>query len=254
MENKLWKYDTFINENIPYTFNTEIIEYDMKEAGFSISKEFKLLDKNTIKRLEKLSKDRRKVTLGNMQNSVAGYKDSLKIAFQEARRMFFEENDLEQSDIISIKKDAIFTTKRCNVQKIGEYINFRPKHYYTSYINLGKKLEFYYSPEELSVKGINDVNIEYHRDYMIRFIKLFIKKMETEDEESVIRFTKRFIDKYKRRELEVGYYRTFDHRSMYMMNDDSGELYENYFEEDKFDIDITYNYFNIALKLIQIPL
>ena len=41
---------------------------------------------------------------------------------------------------------------------------------------------------------------------------------------------------------------------MYMMNDDSGELYENYFEEDKNDIDITYNYFMILLKLIQIPL
>ena len=251
---KLWKRDTFINENIPFTFNTDIIEYDMKEAGFSLSKDFKLLDKHTIQRLEKISKERRTIALGKIQNTNKEYKESLKIAFQEARRMFFEANRIEQTDIISIKKDAIFTTKRCDEQKFGNCINFRPKHFYTSYINLGKNLEFYYNPDELSVKGIGDEKLGYHEEYMLKFIKLFIKKMETEDPETVIGFTKRFINKYKRRELEVGYYRTLDHRSMYMMNDGSGELYENYFEEDKWDLDISYNYFSILLKLVQIPL
>ena len=51
MSSKLWKNDSFINQNIPYLFNQEIIEYDMKEAGFSLTKEFQLLDKKIIEKL-----------------------------------------------------------------------------------------------------------------------------------------------------------------------------------------------------------
>jgi hypothetical protein len=174
-------------------------------------------------------------------------------SFKDVRKLFFEFNNLETTDIVSIKKDAIFVKKRCDVQKFGDYINFRPKNYYSSYINLGKRLEFYYG-KELDVKGISDENLELHREYMIDFIKKFINRMETESALDVITFTKRFIDKYKRKELAIGYYRTFDSRSKYMMLDETEGLYQNYFEEDKDDVDITYNYFNILLKLIQIPL
>lgn len=254
MSEALWKHDMYINENDPFLFNTEIIEYDMKDAGFSLIKEYKLLDKKTIDRLEKLEKKRRHITIGKMEANNKELKEGKKEAFKLAREMFFEANKLERNDIVSIKKDAIFVRKICNFQQFGKNINFRPKNVYTSYINIGKNLEFYYNPTNIDVKGISDEKCELHRNFMLKFINTFIHKMETEDPDVVLGFTKRFIDKYKWRKLEVGYYRTFDHRSMYMMNDDSGELYENYFEEDKDDIDITYNYFMILLKLIQIPL
>lgn len=250
----LWEKDNFINENNPYMFNTEIIEYDMKEAGYSLTREFQLLDKNRLKSLERLDKNRRHVTIGMIQRDNPEYKKALGEMFKEARRMFFEFNEIEKNDIVSIKKDAIFVKKRCDVQKFGEYINFRPKNFYSSYINLGKRLEFYYGMDTLDIKGISDDKLEYHQDYMIAFIKRFIRKMETSTPNETIGFTKRFLDKYKRRELEVGYYRTFDSRSKFELLDETEGLYDNYFEEDKFDLDITYNYFNILLKLIQIPL
>ena len=49
MEHKLWERDLFYNKNIPFLFNKEIIEYDMKEAGFSLVQEFHLLPDNIIK-------------------------------------------------------------------------------------------------------------------------------------------------------------------------------------------------------------
>lgn len=36
---ELWEKELYVNDNIPYIFNTFIYEYDMKEAGFSIIKE-----------------------------------------------------------------------------------------------------------------------------------------------------------------------------------------------------------------------
>ena len=253
MSSKLWKNDSFINQNIPYLFNQEIIEYDMKEAGFSLTKEFQLLDKKIIEKLEKYKKDKRKVELGKIQRDDKDYRDNLKQAFAYARKLFIESNDLEDHDIISIKKDALFIHKKCKNQQFGNHIIFRPKNIYTSYIQLPKKMEFYYNYEKLDVKGMNDENIALHEDYMIKFIKSFFLKMETESEEDVIKFTRRFIDKYKRKELEVGYYRTFDYRSIIEVTTEDDVLYKDYWEDKKEDIDISYNYMNILLKLIQIP-
>ena len=43
---------TWFNPDIEYLFNNEIIEYDMKDAGFNIIKQFKLLPDIKIKELE----------------------------------------------------------------------------------------------------------------------------------------------------------------------------------------------------------
>ena len=254
MSSSLWKNDSFINQNIPYLFNHEIIEYDMKDAGFSLTREFHLLDEKIIEKLDKYKKDKRKIELGKIQRDDKDYRDNLKKSFAYARKLFLESNELEDNDIISIKKDAIFVTKKCNEQSLGKYINFRPKNTYTSYIQLPKKMEFYYNFNSLDVKGMSDENLKLHENYLLKFIKSFFLKMETEDEETVIKFTRRFIDKYKKKELEVGYYRTFDYRSEIELTTDTEVVYKDYWEDKKEDIDISYNYTNILLKLIQIPL
>ena len=66
--------------------------------------------------------------------------------------------------------------------------------------------------------------------------------METTSDTEVLEFLKRFIDKYKRKELEEGYYRRFDANSNFEIMPDSEE------------INISYNFNHILLKLVQIPL
>ena len=200
-----------------------------------------------------MKKDRRKIEIGNLQRANEEYKERLKQAFEEARRMFFEANDLHEDEIISIKKDAIFTTKYCEFQKFLGYIEFRPKNEYSSYIRLNKRIEMYYSQDKLDVKGLGDETIEYHKDYMLRFIQLFFQKMETEDAGTILGFMRRFVDRYKRRELPVGYYRRFDRDPRFDTYDDSIKYYE-YWEEHKEDLDIGFNYTEVLIKLIKIPL
>lgn len=251
---ELWKNDIVTNQNIPFLFNTKIYEYDMRDAGFSLTKEFKLLDKEVIEKLDKYKKDKRKVELGLIQRKNTEYTKSLKDAFKEVRRWFFEENNLDDNDVISVKKDAIFTKKKCEHTKFGEFIEFRVKNEYTSYIRLDKRLEFYYRENTLDIKGMNEENMNYHKDYMISFIIKFFEKMESSSPIDVIEFTKRFIDKYKRRELDVGYYRTFDSNSCFKELDNDENAYMEYWEESKNDLDISYNFKEILLKLLQIPL
>ena len=102
MSSSLWKNDSFINQNIPYLFNHEIIEYDMKDAGFSLTREFHLLDEKIIEKLDKYKKDKRKIELGKIQRDDKDYRDNLKKSFAYARKLFLESNELEDNDIIFI--------------------------------------------------------------------------------------------------------------------------------------------------------
>lgn len=253
MSSKLWEKDNYINDNITYLFNKDIIEYDMKDAGLSLIQDFNLLSKDDINHLKELGKKKRVVEIGKLQKKNDNLKNGLKEAFQMARQMFFELNNLDENDIISVKKDAIFTTKYCQRTKFEKHIDFRPKHSYTSYIRLDKRLELYYSPEELSIKGLSDEALAYHEKYMINFLKLYFKKMETSDNVTVIDFTRAFIDKYKARELELGYYRCFNPKSNFNVIDDDTK-YMQYWEDEKDQVDISYNFYNVLLKLIKIPL
>lgn len=250
----LYERDTFLNHNIPFLFNKEITEYDMKDAGFSLTKEFKLLDSDIIKMLTSMDKVKRKIKMGKIQSSDYEYKENIKKAFVEARRMFFVLNDIDDKDVISIKKDAIITSKHCKVTSVGKYIEFRPKNMYSSFIQLPNRIELYYNPSQLDVKGIGDDKLELHKDFMIKFLKMYFRKMETEPSEEVIEFCKRFIDRYKHLELEVGYYREFNSLSVFNIPNDDGIIYNDYWEHSKKDIDIQYNFFNVLLKIIQIPL
>jgi hypothetical protein len=243
----LWKNDLFINKNLPFLFNNEIIEYDMKDAGFSLTKEYKLLPQETIDKLEKYRKQQRTIEIGKIQRKNKTYTEQLKQAFQNARELFFLSNGLEKPDIISVKKDAIFTRKRCANQQFGEFINFRPKNYYTSYINFGNNIEFYYNPYQLDIKGMNDENVKLHEDYLIKFIKGFINRMETRTIRSAFEYYRHFLTKYKWKELELGYYRTFDHRSVYEMEDEDA-TFGDYYEDRVEDVDIKFNYFTLLLK------
>ena len=45
---ELYKRSIYLNRDIDYLFNSEIIEYDIQEAGFNIIKYFKLLSESEI--------------------------------------------------------------------------------------------------------------------------------------------------------------------------------------------------------------
>ena len=242
MATNLYEKDLFINPAIPFLFNKNITEYDMKNAGFSLIKEFKLLSDSDIDKLDKLPKDKQKVKIGILRRDNKDFSKALSVSFKLAREEFFKENDLNDNDIISIKKDAIFTCKNCSKQKIGSYIDFRDKNHYTSYIHLNNKIEVYYSLNQIDIKGLSKKNIELHKDEMVSLISEFCRRMETQSNEKVLSWFKQFIDKYKKREVNEGYYRTF--------NADSGFMLDN---ENKV-FDISYNYYNVLLKLVQIPL
>ena len=254
MNENLYKKDNWINPNMSYLFNAVITEYDMREAGFSLIKEYQLLSQEEILELSKYSKDERHVRIGKLQKKYPDLSKKLSDAFAEARKTFFDLNGLEQDKILSIKKDAIFTLKKCETQEIGAHVVFRPKHEYTSYIHLDKTLEFYYHPTECSVKGLGKKGVAKHKDYMSDIINRFCMKMEQDSSRHALEYMTRFVNYYKKRELDVEYYRTYNQRSEFILIDEPEVFYDKISQDDIDRLDITYNYFNVILKLMKIPL
>lgn len=241
--------DRFLNDNIHVLFNGTIIEYDMKMAGLSLIQKYKLLDKKTIEYFldmskislpddPKAGKHKVDVSIGILQKTNEKLKEGLKTGFMEARDLFLTMNELEEIDIISIKKDAIFVRHEVEHEKIDEFINFRKKNTYTGYL-LAKKIEIYYNKNTLDVKNLGEKGIEDHRDYFINFIVKFFRKAESSTKPELLRFLRSFVDKYKRLELDSDYYREFNPKSLIKYKDGTKTALDY---RGKEEIDISYNF------------
>lgn len=252
---ELYKKSIYLNRDIDYLFNSEIIEYDIEEAGFNIIKYFKLLPDEEIDKLSKLSKKNRHIQIGLLQKRDKSFGKNLNESFSEARKLFLSNNNLNEENILSIKKDAIFVfEKRCKF-KVFDNINFRMKNNYFSYINLANN-EYYINNKNVDVKGISEGCIIKHLEYMIDTIQIFSKLLSYSDRKSAIKFLINFIRYYKNRELELGYYRELNRRSMYRVIDLT--LHDKYYFSDTGSevekLNIMYNYIEILRPLISIVL
>lgn len=249
---ELYTRSEYLNPDILFLFNTGIFEYDLKDAGFNILREFELLPKSKLEKLGKMTKENRKIEIGKLQLKDESLRQSLKEGFTEARRRFFNYFSIQDEDVISIKKDAVFLKRELHSDnKVGEYLNFRMKHEYTSYLRFSKKVEIYINPIRCDVKGINHDNLTHHEEYMLDFIRRFVVKMETEPKENVLGYIRRFSDKYKNGDVSIGYYREFNERSSYKT--DKGYVNED-MDAMMNVVDNEYNMINVIIPLIRIAL
>lgn len=253
----LYQRHNYLNKNIPYIISNEIIEYDMQSAGFNLIKKYGLLDSNTIEYLESLSKKERQIQIGMYQINKRDLVKNMNEKFVEARKWFFEANELTDDDVLSIKKDAIITFKRCRNLEMDNII-FAEKNIYSSYYYLAGN-EFYYNPQTLDVKGISDEMLELHEEFMIEFLHDFFHMNETVmRKKKIIGTLKEFADYYKNKELDVGYYRELNSDSLYRLvryGSENIKIPNGIKYVDCLDnVDIGFNYFNYVIPLLSIHL
>lgn len=249
---ELWERELWTNPNIMYSFNTIINEHDIRQAGYSIIKEFNQLDEKKITKLDKLGKDARHKQIGVWLRDDKDFAKRHKEGFKEARRRFFTENSLDEDNIVAIKKDAIFVKGEVDHTEVGEFIDFRKKNRYTSYIQLPNKIELYYYDGKVDVKGISSENVDVHEDGMLDIIKIMFKKIETDTQDVQIRVLMRYINEYKERKLPVNFYREFNSSSKIIVADPESIMsFDDYWEDRKDELSIQYNYFNVLIPILK---
>jgi len=252
-------------------FIGDIIEYDMKEGGFSIIREENLLPTNEIEKLKAIpDKHERDITIGKLKYSknpdIRNTGKKLEMLFTKYRLMFGSANDLQVDDIFSVKRDAIFIKRYAPHTEFGNYINFREKHAYDIYILLGqdelvtnlksrhKTYEVYFNSytDDIAIKGIKDEQLlKYHMDGIISIIKRYLRYLVKFDYEGATKFMVKTIDDYKFFRLPISVYRDFNDVSSYRLQMDGKE-----FEVDEADmsikeiLDIRYNFNHILVPML----
>lgn len=204
---------SWLNPNIEYLFNAEIIEYDMRDAGFTIIKQFQLLDSDQIKNLSRLDKDERTRAIGKLQINNKVLAEALKERFAEMRSSFITANQIFSHEIISVKNDALFIIGVKERLKFGR-VEFAMKHQYSSYVRFidNNNIEIYYRDGEMDIKGIGERGINRHRLYLLNFINRVMGDIEAKNP-SLKRFMKKFIDDFKTGKLDDEYYLEFNNVS-----------------------------------------
>ena len=239
------KKDQFLNKGIAYLFNDTIYEYDIHSANTSLMKYYGLADDSIIDDLIHLPKSKRVKRIGIMQKD-KDFAKALSKAFANIRKEFFDANQLELNDIISVKKDAIFTRKQCSIT-IFENVEFIVKNQYSSFLQL-PRLELYYGDGELDVKGIDDSKLGLHEDGIIAFLKDFFRRAESLEKADVLRFIRKYASLYKRRKLELSNYREFNADSMYTVIG-SEDRFTEYWDDRIHELNIMYNWTNIIIPI-----
>ena len=205
----------WFNPNIQYLFDEEIIEYDIRDAGFSLIRQYKLLSPDKIQELAAMGKgEARHIAVGNLQKDKE-FSQALLEKFAEVRALFINANNLTDDDIIAVKKDAIFVTGKCRRRTFG-LVEFAQKSNYSSYVRLDHlrpAVEFYYSQSQIDVKGMGTMAVAKHRIYMLEFIRQMISDIETRNFHHLRRFVDTFVDQYKHGGLDETYYLEFNNLS-----------------------------------------
>ena len=205
---------TWLNPNIEYLFNDDIIEYDIHDAGFSLIQQYQLLPPEKIKELERIPKGiQRHIQVGVLQRDDKEFSKRLTDKFTEVRALFMMMNQLKDDSIISVKKDAIYTIGKVKRTTFGK-VKFMEKNHYSSYIRFPdiSNLELYYGENGIDVKGMGDAAVNRHRLYMLEFLRKTIKSIEQQDS-SVKRKFMRFFNQYKFDELDEEFYIEFNNVS-----------------------------------------
>lgn len=232
---------------------SDIIEYDMREAGWNIIQNEKIIPPDIMESLSKLDKHDRHIEIGKLKYKIKGFQRLLSEGFKKYRMMFINQNELVDNDIVSVKKDAIFVKKFCYNTNFGNNVKFIEKHCYSIFMKLGR-LEFYWGSDHvLDVKGINDTSLDKHRRYMLDFIWTLMSKMAFDDRDTTIKYMVHFMNEYKFRRLDPGYYRMLSTTPLYpiiingevQMVDEIGKSYISI-------CDISYNYTDILVPLLKI--
>lgn len=236
--------------DISYLDSIFITEYDIEKCNINVLYTKGMIDKTTYDYLYNAERMERQTYVGKLQKGDQKITKALQSGIIEAKKMFFEANDITDRDVLSIKNDAVFLiNKKPKNTKFG-LINFRPKGLYTSFYKLsGLELYYYYNNisemEYIEVKGISENNIIKHSGYFLDFLKDIFYSIQVNGPRVTLLMVKDFYNEYISRSLPVQYYREFNTRSQYhyviRTNINTGFSAQESSEELKNLIDINYN-------------
>lgn len=231
---------------ISYIIGTYIREYDISKANINILYHENKLKQTQYNFLYSCPKIQREIYIGKMIKNNPELYTVLKNGIRKFRVKLYTSNSLNDSDILSIKNDALFIIDKELMNTKFDNIQFLLKNIYTSYYKI-YNMEFYFDRinDKLDVKGMGD-SLKYHEEYFGDLLKFLMSEAETHSPEVFIKTIRECINSFVHYEYPIQYYREFNNRSNYKskIRIANESYYMNTLPEDSDPsmIDISFNY------------
>lgn len=247
-------YSNLFNKDvytIPETYVISgIYEYDISKANINILFEKGVIGEETYNSLFYSDKKNREVAVGNMQKNV-NIARALSEGFKEFRHLLFQTNMIQNNEIVSIKKDAVFVTRPLNNTIFGR-VEFKLKNIYSLMIKLNG-LEIYYGLDIngkdhlIDIKGIRDEKLNSYEHYLFNIFISIFSLIITNSYVAALNLLNQYIDSYINLKLDISTYREFNRTYMFRIKN---SIYmSDIVNQEHIDcIDISYN-LNILLEL-----
>jgi hypothetical protein len=199
--------------------------YDLRAAGLSAARELDLIPEAEFSRLMGLPKKQRQVAVGKMYREDPAFGSAVEARIAEAMSTFISENGLAQEDIISVKRDAVYSKKPCSSLSVGEFLSFRESAKFSSFVK-APGLEFYYSSWDntYEVKGISPERLVLHSGFMLDALIGIMSTAEQDDKSLVVMRARKLHEDYVTASLPVGFYRELNPESMFRFEGKIGTL------------------------------
>lgn len=254
----------YVNDGLPFLINSKITEYDIKSGNTSMMKRYQLQPPEVIAEIEKMEKKQRNVTVGLIQKQDRTFAKRLEESFDRTVKEFIEKNGLDiDVDVLAVRKDAVFVVNHpVTITQLDSNVLFREKSQYHAALQIGPRLEFYFTDQnDVEIKNFvtaeKDDNqaLEKLKPGMISFLREFVEIAEgtNMNRVKVYQWLRDFCTYYKQRDLDVEYYREFTREALFHIRLGEDDTYYDQIPDTMIeDLDISFNYRNIIIPLLQI--
>ena len=220
MSISLWQKSGY-KAKIPYLVNTKITEYDISKANINVLRDAGVLSEDQYQYLYNCPTQERYETIGKLQGRDTKVTEVLKAGIMNAKKVFMESNNIDDSRIIDIRNDALIVAgPQATVLDITERVKFRIEAVYSSLYRINS-IDLYYdfnrvcNTEVLVAKGLGKIETELHKNYMLEFLAELFYCIQIEGVESAITLLRMLYENYIKKELEIEFYREFRPNSAY---------------------------------------
>lgn len=238
---------------------TNIREYDIKQANINILFSEGAISKDRYEYLKNIPKIQREITIGIARKKDPNLTKIIKQGILKARLKLGSVNDIKDSEILSIKNDAVFIIDRDIPEEKRRFGNifFDLKNHYTSFYKI-YNMEFYYDRvnDKLDVKGMGD-SIHLHEEYFGDLLKFVFYTMETNSPVDSFNVISQIIKTFSDYKYPIEYYREFNNRSLYKSKIQIAKESYYFIDKDSYmtpeNLDISYN-FGILMEIRDIAI
>lgn len=255
-------------ENSRYTapyewlINKNIREWDLRKANISILRSLNLISEKEYQKFLVMPRESREYVLGCLRRDNKEIEEGYKYGLLNARKEFFERNELDDYNILYIDNDSITTVHEWrdspNIDgHLNSFLEFRLRNQYTSFYRLFFIDFLYYNMDNKEIfrlKGVNEEKLRrLHKDGFLDLLLTLAYCAQYDGIVDTIDILKNIYKEYCKKNLDINYYREFNNDSRFRLYQTDNYIYYVDFIEDyqKNDVDITYN-LNILILLYKI--